>query len=699
MRISLNWLKDFVDLPAEPGKLKVTLTNLGLGVESITSSDGDWILGIEVTTNRPDCLNHYGVARELATAYRLPLKKLGAVFKESATPAASEVSVEIENPDLCARYCCRIVRNIEVQPSPEWLAGRLEAAGARAINNVADITNYVLLELGHPLHAFDLSTIRQHRIVVRGARSGETLRTLDGQERKLAQENLVIADAERPVALAGIMGGENSAISGGAKSVLLESAWFDPLSVRRTAKSLGMHTEASHRFERGADIEMAPVALDRAALLVKELAGGEILRGLLDVYPRRMRREKLSLRRREIVRILGAEIVWEDVERILRSLGFVVERRGTEGWGVTPPSFRLDVTREVDLIEEVARHFGYDRLPARVLPAPPRPEDDILREKELAVARRLVELGYHEIKTSSMIDAAESALFSDLSPVELENPLSQEASSLRTSVIPSMLAALKWNLDRDCEDLRFFEIGKIYWNSSGGPRERWVLSLGLAGRRRDQTVHDDARDLDVFDLKGDLAALLDVFAIKGLRFRMATTGAGCDGPAIAGTSGPFQAGEIKRVAVGLNAEFLRGEDLLGAFGQLAGSLLATYKLRRLVWIAEIDFERLLEFSIKPKSFEPFSKFPAVQRDFSLRVPEQVSFAGITEALQQLSLPELFCFTPVELFRDGTIGPQHYSLLLRATFQSQDHTLSGEEIAAASQELLGALQPLGIRLRG
>ena len=374
MKVSLNWLKEFVEIRTEPRQLKADLTMVGLNVESVAPVGDDWVLEVEITTNRPDCLSHYGVAREVATLYRKPLKRLEVFVRESGARTSEEVSIQIADPDLCARYCGRVIQNVQVKPSPEWLVKRLGTVGQRPINNVADITNYVLMELGHPLHAFDLARIRERRIIVRRALPGELLRTLDGTDRLLTTENLVIADAQGPVALAGVMGGEASQIFSSTHSVLLEGAWFDPLSIRRTAKFHGMHTEASHRFERGADIEMAPTAVNVAAGLIADLAGGEILRGLLDVYPRPRLRENLVLRRSESRRILGAEILWEEVERTLRSLGFITERRGTEGWWVTAPSFRLDVTREVDLIEEVARHFGYDRLPARVRPAPPRVE-------------------------------------------------------------------------------------------------------------------------------------------------------------------------------------------------------------------------------------------------------------------------------------------------------------------------------------
>jgi phenylalanyl-tRNA synthetase beta chain len=679
MKVSFNWLKEFVEIPTEPAQLKADLTMAGSNVESLAEAGGDWVLDVEVTTNRPDCLSHYGMAREVATYYRKALKRLEIFVKESGIRSCEEISIQIADPDLCARYCARVIQNVKVKPSPDWLVRRLEAVGQRPINNVADITNYVLMELGHPLHAFDLARIKERKIIVRRALPGELLRTLEGTDRVLTSENLVIADARRAVALAGVMGGEDSQIFPTTRSVLLEGAWFDPVSIRRTAKAHGMHTEASHRFERGADIEMAPVAIDRAAGLMAELAGGEVLRGLVDVYPAPRLREDLVLRRNEIRRILGAEIPWEEVERILRSLGFMTERRGTEGWRVTPPSFRLDVNREVDLIEEVARHFGYDRLPARVRSTPPRPERDATREKELIVSSLLCSLGYFETIQSSLMDPEENSRFSGQPPVILANPLSQEASALRTSAVPSMVHALRWNLDRDQNEVRLFELGKTYsLASSGAPQERRVLSLGLTGHRRPASVHDRERALDFFDLKGDLEALLGLFEIPELEF----AAAGCR------HYEPSQSGQFK----------LRGDSIM-TFGRLRHEVERDYKLRQPAWLAEVDFDRLLSFSLRSRVFRSFSKFPAVERDFSLVIPEDVRFVRLEAALRGVALEEIQSLRPIDLFRGGSIRTGYYSLLLRVTFQSPTHTLTSEEISAASQQVVAALEPLGVTLRG
>ncbi len=678
MRVSVNWLKEFVEITREPRQLASDLTMIGLNIEALAAAGDDSVLDLEVTTNRPDCLGHYGVARELATHERLPLKKVEVSLKESGELAARAVSIEISDPDLCARYCARVLRNVQVGASPDWLAERLETVGQRPINNVADATNYVLMELGHPLHAFDLSRLKQQKIIVRRAKPGEALRTLDGVNRMLTPDNLVIADGTRPVAVAGVMGGEESEIGLSTRNVLLESAWFDPVSIRRTSKSQGMHTEASHRFERGADIQMAPLALDRAATLIQKIAGGDILTGIVDVYPRPWQPRELTLTKSEISRLLGTEIPEPEVERILRGLGFKFEGGTRDWWRVSVPSFRLDVSQEVDLVGEVARHTGYDRLPARVRPALPRVEKDLTREKVITVSSLLTALGFHEIITPSMVDPAESGRFADSQPVVLANPLSQDASAMRTSAIPSMLRALRWNLDRGTDDVKLFELGKTYSMVNGAPEEHRVLSIGATGYRQAVSVYEGEAELSFFDLKGDLETILGAFQAPAWDFE----------PAAHAYLQPGRGGRFSSHGVEL-----------AAFGLLREDLTREYKLRRQVWTAEINFERMLEFPLRSRKFQAISKFPAVERDFSLLVPEEVSYARLCAAIAEPVLEELRGFRPVDRFRGGTIPTGHYSLLLRVAFQSQARTLTSEEIATLSGRLLEALRPLGVRLRG
>ena len=362
MEILLSWLRDFVDIPESAAETAEALTMAGLAVDAIQERGGEHVFELDVTANRPDALSHFGVAREISAIYRRPLRPPVSEVSGATEAASSRASVEILDPDLCARYSARVLLDVEIKPSPDWMRKRLELCGQRAINNIADLTNYVLLETGHPTHAFDLDLLDQAKIIVRRGAAGEELRTLDGLDRDLNDDRLVIADGSRPVALAGVMGGLDTEISDSSRNVLLEAAWFEPGSIRRTARGYGMHTEASHRFERGADVEATVWALERIAHWFGQVSSGRVQDGAIDTYPRRINRPSITLREARISRLLGAEIPWVQVERILVALGFTVERV-EQGWSVKPPSFRLDIEREIDLIEEVARIHGYHHLP------------------------------------------------------------------------------------------------------------------------------------------------------------------------------------------------------------------------------------------------------------------------------------------------------------------------------------------------
>ncbi|HJZ52230.1 MAG TPA: phenylalanine--tRNA ligase subunit beta, partial [Candidatus Acidoferrales bacterium] len=363
MKIVYNWLKQFVDVTASPADLRARLSLAGIAVDSIEETAAGPVLDAEVTANRPDCLGHLGIAREVAAIYRLPLKPLHPKLKESAEKVSNAAGVQIESPELCGRFTARVLRGVKVQPSPDWLRQGLEAIGEKSINNLVDVTNYVMFELGHPLHAYDFDKLNEKRIVVRRAKPGEKIRTLDGGERTLTKDMCVITDAVRAIGIGGVMGGSDTEISFSSRNILLECAWFDPIVVRRTSKALGLRSEASYRFERGADPETADLASRRAAELIQQLAGGEILSGLVDIYPNRQPEKKIELSRKELLRVMGADVPDRDIEAILSALGFhpvrVDVNRGSEGslaaiWECRRVSWRRDVTRGVDLIEEVA---------------------------------------------------------------------------------------------------------------------------------------------------------------------------------------------------------------------------------------------------------------------------------------------------------------------------------------------------------
>ncbi|HLV02762.1 MAG TPA: phenylalanine--tRNA ligase subunit beta, partial [Acidobacteriota bacterium] len=486
MKISRKWLEDYVDIDVvspDASTLADALTMLGLAVELVEEVSGDAILDVDVTTNRPDCLNHYGIARELAAYYRLDLKhpEWGDLEADSVPEEGCSAGVTILDADLCSRYAARVMWDVEIGESPDWLKTRLESIGQRAINNIVDITNYVLFELGHPLHAFDYHRLTDRQIVVRRAKPGETLVTLDGIERKLREDMLVIADASHPVALAGIMGGADSEIGPETKVLLLESAWFQPSSVRSTAGSLGMRTEASYRFERGADLEMPVRALNRTCRLIKEIAGGRIVGPLIDEYPGRETISPIQLRKKRIVHVSGVEIDGQDVEETLRRLEFDVKPSGDGSWTVRPPSFRHDIELEDDLVEEVVRHYGYDRIPVIY----PRPEDAGQFQKDEPSLERIISIlkgnGFWEAMNwvFTTPDRLKPFFGDEVSAVQISNPLSEADTHLRVSLVPGIVESLRRNLYRGNQDVRLFEIGNVFFlGEDGQNREERRLGLG-----------------------------------------------------------------------------------------------------------------------------------------------------------------------------------------------------------------------------
>ena len=422
MKVSYKWLKEFVNFEATPRQLADDLTDLGVVVETVGSVGADFILDLDLTTNRPDCLSHLGVAREIATRYQLLLAPPLTSLRESPARADSEITVRIESPKLCSRYCARIIRGVKVTSSPDWMVQRLESVGIRSINNIVDSTNYVLLELGHPLHAFDLAKIQGNAIIIREANMGEKLFTIDGIERELSAGMLVIADQNSALALAGVMGGLETEIGSLTRDVLLESAWFEPNSIRKTSKSLTLHTEASHRFERGADVNSTVPSIDRAAALIQQLAGGELLSGVVDAYPVSVQRPVITLRGSRIAQVMGARVDASFVERVLSSLNFKIVATGNQTWQVQLPASRLDVEKEIDLIEEIARHYGYKQFPSTLPPWKGGSDRRTEKSFERVLRQRLLSLGYSETITYSFVDVAENSKFSSLEPVHLKNP-------------------------------------------------------------------------------------------------------------------------------------------------------------------------------------------------------------------------------------------------------------------------------------
>ena len=696
MKVAYTWLKEFVDVSASAQEIASRLALSGTNIAGIENNSHGTVIDAEITSNRPDCLGMLGIAREVAAIYRKPLKSVSPKPQESATnKAAGTISVKIEVPELCGRFTARVIRGVKIQPSPAWLRERLEAAGVASISNVVDISNYVMLELGHPLHVFDYDLVRDHNIVVRRAKPGEKIRTLDGIERALDPTICMISDGEgsRAVGIGGIMGGAETEISFASKSVLIECAWFDPIAVRRAARLLKLHTEASTRFGRGADPEMAEVASRRAAELILQIAGGELLSGVVDAYPGKRAAKRITITRAEFLRIMGADVPDKDLEAILSALGFapmrVDQTRGTANsllaaWECTQPSWRAEVEREIDLIEEVARVYGLDKFPPRL----PAARDGAARlphhEAETRVRERLIGLGYHEILTIPHVAEERNELFCppDAVPAKLANPLSEEAGVLKSTGAVTMANAIEWNLNHGQRDVRLFEIGSHYRFVNGKPSETRVLTIGATGAARAQGLYDSARDYNFGDLKGDLDAIGVLSG--GLRWE--------DG-------GPDWLNTVRRGAIYLGKE---GNQALGTAGQLAKPVADKLKFRQDVFLAEIALGPLycMYYGVKnSRRYQPLPRFPEVLRDFSLFLAEGTTFAAVRKNIEALGIPEISSIEAGDLFRGKNVPAGKFSLLVRVTFQSREATFTEAQIKDFSDRIVAALEKnLGATLR-
>jgi phenylalanyl-tRNA synthetase beta chain len=553
----------------------------------------------------------------------------------------------------------------------------------------------VMLELGHPLHAFDLDLLNERRIVVRRARAGEKMRTLDGIERTLPRDTCVIADAARAVAIAGVMGGADSEIRLTSRNILIEAAWFDPVSIRRTSKVLGLRTEASMRFERGADLEMAELASRRCAELIQKLAGGDALAGAVDVYPARATAPAIQLTRKELLRVMGADVPDAEIEAILSGLGFAPVRAeapqasansAEADWTCRQPSWRGDVTREIDLIEEVARLYGVDKFPAR-LPAAKLPAARLeYAEAEDRLRERLIGLGYQEIITIPIVEESSDALFraENASPARIANPLAEDASVMRSTGAVTMAATLEWNLNHGQRNVRLFEFGKTYGWKGSEPVETRILTLGATGLAREKSVAESERTFGFADLKGDL----DQIGHLAGGFLWKAGGAEWLHPA--------HAGSIFRQGGDADAR------VIGIAGQISRRISERFKLRQDAYIAELELEPLCAGYKSARAalrYKPLSRFPAVERDFSLIVADGTPFAGIEEAIRALGIAEVSSIEAVDLFRGKNMPEGKFALLVRVKFESLQATLTESQLTDFSSRILATLeQKLGATLR-
>jgi phenylalanyl-tRNA synthetase beta chain len=713
MNISYNWLRELTGIEWSPAELRERLTMRGLEVEGVEEAGDDFVFEIAVLSNRPDWLSHLGVAREVGVMSGRGVALPQMTPQRVEGRAADFTSVEVEASDLCPRFTARVVRGVKIAPSPAWLVERLQAVGLRPVNNVADITNFVMLELGQPLHAFDLDKLSERRIVVRRARAGEQLRTLDDVERKLDPEMLVIADASRAVAVAGVMGGAETEISEATENVLVECAYFDPASVRRTSRKLGLQTDASDRFERRVDYDGLLRAQARTVALITEIAGGTATEDAIDVYPQPIKPPSVMLRFARVKALTGLDVPEQEATRILTSLGFESDKAGhaaaavgknvgkaVENDATSPvlesaaflaPTWRADVTAEEDLVEEVARHFGYEKI-EDALPASNTVGEYRAHEGRRRAARRaLADSGFDEAISFSFIDAAHDERF-ELLPdlagdasavvagddasarfVSLSNPIIEGASRMRATLLSGLLAAVRHNFNHGSRDVRLFEMGHVFAaaaESGERPVERESFALVATGGATEAERVAAPREIDFYDLKGALEAAADALKLPPLDFD-------------ARRARHLREGQSARVSVGGRA--------VGFIGRLSDEISTAYKFRQPVYVAEVSLSALLETAELPARYAPLARFPGVVRDATLVVERRATFAEMRGSVLDMNLDHVRGVALVYTYEGERVPEGKRSVTLRVEYRSDERTLRDEEADALHRQIVDALE--------
>ncbi len=686
MRVLLSWLREFVDVSFTPEELEQRLPMLGVGVEAVERLGDDAVFDLELATNRGDLMSVLGVAREVAALARTDVRVPVGDVVEDASAAADLAMVEVLEPELCSRYVARMIVAVKVGPTPSWMARRLEACGIRSINNVVDVTNYIMLELGQPLHAFDYDQLHGGRIVVRRACDGEQLTTLDGVDRRLGPEMLVIADAERAVAIAGIIGGADTEIGLSTTRVLLEAASFDPVSVRRTSKRLGVRTESSARFERGVDTAGVLRAAARAARVMQETSAGRVLRGAVDIYPVPAQPKRIQLRWPRVARLVGTQVPFDDGVTILRRLGFSVEP-GQSIVHVTAPTFRRDIEREEDLIEEVIRHYGYEKIP-EAMPREVTAQGTRawVLDAEDAVRDVMIRAGLTEILTISL--TSPSALDSlQLPPdhpwrqaVRLANPLVEDHGQLRTTLLPGLLGVARLNASRRVPDVQVFELGRTFHPKGLEVEERRRVAVLLTGRVVQGTwnVPTESVTATYYHLKGIVEALVGDLRIPGASFV----------PAPAPWLHPGRAAVLS----------VNG-DVVGTLGELHPQIGARYDLVSSVYVADLDVDALLRRAVLRHQYTPLPRFPPVRRDIALVAPAAVSAQQVEEVIAAAGGSVLVSMELFDVYTGPPIPKGHRNLAYALSFQSPDRTLAAEEVDGVIARIKHALaQRLQAKIR-
>lgn len=701
MNISYNWLNDLIDIDLAPNELGEKLTNIGLAVEGIHAHGDDFVFDIDLTSNRPDCLSHLGVAREIGVISNKASAAETQRRGENGTVAPNSVVltadiVKIEAADLCARFTARIIKNVKIATSPQWLARRLEAIGERSINNVADITNYVMHELGQPMHAFDLDKLNGKRIVVRRANAGETITTLDEIERNLDSSTLAICDTEKPIAVAGVMGGLDSSITDDTSNVLLEVAFFKRENIRATSRKLNLSTEASYRFERGVDVENLVRASNRATELICELAGGTADE-LIDVYPTNFKANNIRSNdiSAAVKRLTGLDVSTAESIRVLTALGLTMKAESEisdiRSQIYVVPSWRHDLAIEEDLVEEVARHAGYENIASELPPAFGAGEYQATEIREKLLRQTLVVMGFDEALSFSFIDKKFDGLF-ETAPglidentadkyVTLQDSVVEGAVRMRPSLLPGLLDAVRLNFNHQRRDLRLFELGKVFAAKSSEdnlPNEQESFGMVITGSEIQENRAMPARQFDFYDAKGAVEAALD---------------------AAGATDAEFTATNVKHLRIGQSAAITVGGKAAGYVGRLSDEIAATYKFKQPVYLAEINLQLVLDGPVASSAYRPLAKYPSVVRDVSFIAHRKTAYADISGAILEQNYELCTNVMFVDIYEGKGLTGDERSITIRLEYRSDERTLVEDEVESLHRQIVEQIEnKLDIKVR-
>lgn len=668
MKISYNWLKEYINIRLKPKELADRLTMGGLEVKSIDAKGGDCVFEMEVTSNRPDCLSVYGIAREIQAICAIKLKPIKiAEFKNADL---KKPLIKIDDKKGCLRYVGRIIEGVSVRPSPKWLIDKIQSAGLRPVNNIVDITNFCLLELGQPLHAFDYDRLEGAEIIVRKARKGEEIVTIDGLKRKLNENILVIADAKKPVAIAGVIGGKDTEVTSSTKSILLESAYFDPATIRRTSKGLGISTESSYRFERGVDLEGALLASNRATQFICDLAKPKCISQLADAGIKQTKKANINLKISRINKILGMDIATSKCVSILNNLDLKVKKKSKDILEIAVPSFRRDIKEEIDLIEEIARIYGYDEVPETLSQIPiwgkgaQKSDDKIIED---LIRHTLIEFGLNEVITYGLGSSdvyIKRLNFDDEQLLRVKNPLSSQTEVLRPTLLSGLLDSIAHNINRKITDLRLFELGKSYFcKTNGTPSEKSVLSITLSGMKTKDWQKKEA--IDIFDLKGIIEGLFEKLGITKYEFVVRPL------PLLSPSAS--SAIKVDNIDVGI-------------FGRFDKEVSDRYDIKSPIFVSELDLESLAPHIRLERRFFELPKYPSIIRDISLVVDEKIPNGEIISTIKKTCGDLAVSIKPFDLYRGEQIPKGLKSILYSVEYRASDKTLTDEEVNVLDMKL-------------